>query len=581
MYSWAFIGALASLSVLLAVLQYSWIGEVSRAEQDRLKSNLHATLERLRAEFNGNISQAASALTLSGGEIPTDAAERESIYVQRFKRWRDSSHQERLFASIVRVIPGNGTVTLRLLDQQRLSFRTIDWPTQWSLLRNEVFAQVAAGDDHPRGPPRMGDLDVVLIPLFEGRPEGPPESRMPGLPMEWVALEVDLNYVRSALMPELMDHLTRAIGIGYDAELVSRSDASAIIYQSNPERSERIGAGAADGQVGLLDVQPRPPSSPGERDRLAPAPNGDADPARGRWLLSVRHQAGSLDAVVSRTRWKNIAVTTAVLALMLVTIAALVRFTRRAQALNQLQMQFVAGVSHELRTPLTVIRTAAHNLTAGIVKPGDGDQVQRYGRLIGAQTEKLTALVEQVLGFASAESGRVISKREPVFVDTLIEQSLADCGSAIAESRCAVESNIAPDVAPLFGDSTTLRHALQNLLTNAAKYGAEGQWIGVTAAMARGPKNQPMVEICVADRGAGIPAEERSQIFEPFYRGRRAIDDQVHGTGLGLALVKRIVEAHGGTIEVKPGPDQRGTEFRLQIPPAPPERVDEFADITS
>ena len=122
---------------------------------------------------------------------------------------------------------------------------------------------------------------------------------------------------------------------------------------------------------------------------------------------------------------------------------------------------------------------------------------------------------------------------------------------------------------------------MQNLLTNAAKYGAEGQWIGVTAAMARGPKNQPMVEICVADRGAGIPAEERSQIFEPFYRGRRAIDDQVHGTGLGLALVKRIVEAHGGTIEVKPGPDQRGTEFRLQIPPAPPERVDEFADITS
>jgi signal transduction histidine kinase len=383
-----------------------------------------------------------------------------------------------------------------------------------------------------------------------------------------------------------MDRLTRAVGPGYDAELVSRGDPSTVIYQSAPDAHVRIDSSTSDAQVGLFDVRPRippPPDRPregGSPEHAPPSRPMMPPPARGRWLLSVRHQAGSLDALVARTRLRNIMVTTAVLVLMLLTIAALVRFTRRAQALSELQMQFVAGVSHELRTPLTVIRTAAHNLTTGIVKTGDVNQVQRYGRLIGSETEKLTAIVEQVLAFANSEAGRAIRKREPVAVESLIQQSLADCGTAIADAQCVVESTIAADVVPLWGDPTALRHALQNLLNNAAKYGAEGHWIGVSAAMAAGPRQQPLVEIRVADRGAGIPADERSQIFDPFYRGRRAIDDQVHGTGLGLALVKRIVEAHGGTIGVEPGPDQRGAEFTVRIPAAPPEELDEFADTT-
>ena len=498
------------------------------------------------------------------------------MYIQNFKRWRDSRHQERMFATIVRIAPNkDGTVTLHLLDQARVAFRTIEWPLNWGTLKREVLTEMA-DKSAPGRPPRTGDLDLILMPLFETH-EGPPVERSRPGPAEWVALELDLNYVRSAMMPELMDHLTRAVGPGYDAELVSRSDANAVIFHSDPNSTERIGA-VADAQIELFDPESaRPPNG----RRGEPPLEAVSYPASGHWLLSVRHEAGSLDAMVAQARLKNIAVTTAVLALMLLTIAALVRFTRRAQALSQLQMQFVAGVSHELRTPLTVIRTAAHNLSTGIVKSGDLNHVQRYGQLIGGQTEKLTALVEQVLGFANAESGRVIAKREQVSVEGLIQQSLADCRTVLAGSRCEVESNVAPGVLPLFGDPTALRHAVQNLLTNAAKYGSDGQWIGVSAQMTKGAKNQPMVEIKVADHGAGIPPEERNQIFEPFYRGRRAIDDQVHGTGLGLALVKRIVEAHGGTISVSAGPDQRGTQFTLHIPPAPPEQVDEFADFTS
>jgi signal transduction histidine kinase len=121
-----------------------------------------------------------------------------------------------------------------------------------------------------------------------------------------------------------------------------------------------------------------------------------------------------------------------------------------------------------------------------------------------------------------------------------------------------------------------MKHALQNLLDNAVKYGIEGSnWIGVFASSVV-DRNGPAVEVRVADRGPGIPLDEQDHIFDPFFRGSRAVQDQVHGTGLGLNLVKKIVEAHGGTIRVK-SEQMKGTEFVMRIPAAPAELRDEFA----
>jgi signal transduction histidine kinase len=117
---------------------------------------------------------------------------------------------------------------------------------------------------------------------------------------------------------------------------------------------------------------------------------------------------------------------------------------------------------------------------------------------------------------------------------------------------------------------------MENLIGNAAKYGAYGSsqgtpqgnnWIGIFASKTTG--NSPAaVEIRVADRGPGIPADEQAHIFDPFFRGARAVQDQIHGTGLGLSLVKKIVEAHGGSIRVKSEP-MKGAEFIVQLPAAP------------
>src|SRR5262249_23223734 len=160
------------------------------------------------------------------------------------------------------------------------------------------------------------------------------------------------------------------------------------------------------------------------------------------------------------------------------------------------------GVSHELRTPLSVIRTAAHNLGGGLIS--SGAQVQRYGSLIERESERLTGIVEQVLMFSNAKAGRVISAREAVGIDLLIEEAIDATGKIVAESRCTVEKHIEPDLPPVFADPTALKHALQNLLSNAAKYGSEGGWIGITAASS----DEDMVEIRVADHGPGIPPEE-------------------------------------------------------------------------
>jgi signal transduction histidine kinase len=198
----------------------------------------------------------------------------------------------------------------------------------------------------------------------------------------------------------------------------------------------------------------------------------------------------------------------------------------------------------------------------------DPSQVERYGALIQQESARLTELVERVLQFAGAQAGRIIREPEPLSVETVIEDTLESSKAVIQGSRCVVEKTIEPGLPLILGDPVALKQALENLLSNAAKYGTGGSnWIGVFASKTSG-EEPAGVEIRVADRGPGIPADEQEHIFDPFFRGRRAVQDQIHGAGLGLNLVKKIIEAHGGTIVVHSQP-AKGTEFVVRIPAAP------------
>jgi signal transduction histidine kinase len=221
-----------------------------------------------------------------------------------------------------------------------------------------------------------------------------------------------------------------------------------------------------------------------------------------------------------------------------------------------------------------VIRTAAFNLRGKL--GSNPAQVEKYGALIQDEAEKLTNLVEQVLRFSGARAGHVISDKTPVQLESVIDRLLASRRAIFDAAGVIVETQIDPELPLVLGDEIALRHAVQNLLDNAMKYGMQqSKWIGFSASRAM-ENGTDSVEVRVSDRGAGIPAEEQAQIFDPFFRGRRAIEDQIHGTGLGLSLVKKIAEAHGGSVRVNSSP-AKGTEFILRLPAAPPELQNEFA----
>jgi signal transduction histidine kinase len=570
--SWLFVGALAVLSACLGIMQYRWIGEVSRAERERLRASLQASLNRLSQDFNAELVAACSALAPNIATPESSAAIRESEYAAKYLQARDSGRHARMIKSISLAAPAGNAVELRTLNPTTARFENAEWPTAWTPLR-EWFSEKLFNTDPHRGPNPMGATerfpDLIEAPRF-GTGRGPFAREI-----EWLVIQLDLDYIRGFVIPEL---LQRDLGAGatgdYQTEIVMAENPSTVIYSSDEAPRERIGK-SADATIRLfeprLDFLMRRPDGRGS-GRRGPQPMMASD--RGRWLMSARHRAGSLEAVVQKARWRNLAVTTGLLILLMAATSALVRFTRRAQRLAELQMEFVAGVSHELRTPLSVMRTAGHNLRGRVAS--DPTRVQRYGELIEQESEKLTAIVEQVLRFANANAGRVIGTPEPVGVAELIAEAVKAGRKLIDESGCVLQLKVEPQLPPILADATALQHVLQNLLSNAVKYGSSGKWIGVTASIA---KDGSAVEIRVADHGAGIPAAEVAHIFDPFYRGKKPTEDQIHGTGLGLSLARRIVEAHHGTIEVRSDPDKL-TEFILRLPAAPVQDEHELANST-
>ena len=560
--SWATVGVLGALCLVLAGLQYVWLGELSRAERVRLQEGLQSSLQRLAQDFHGELSGALAALRPLEAQI--EASGREAAYAAQWLRWRENAAQPGLLKAAGLAVPKGEALGFLLFDEGKETFVAAEWPKGWEGMRDVLTQRLRSG----RGAPPAGDNPALLeLPRFQRREGGPGEEA------EWLIVEADLEFVRTAYLPAL---LARHIGTGMPlyARVYDRMDPSKTIFEGGGAEAR----GVAEATVTLLDANTRfeggrrggPPRGKGRGGKKGEGP----DFGHGRWQLEVRYAEGSLDAIVQRIRWRNLGISAAILALMLITAVLLVRYSREQQQLAELQMNFVAGVSHELRTPLTVIRTAAFNLRGRVA--ANPAQVERYGNLIQDESEKLTALVEQVLRFSSARAGHAVGELAPVAVEGVIDEALHSRRLGGAGGRIVVEKNLEDGLPLVMADELALKHAIQNLLDNAVKYGTENSdWIGVTARRVSDAAGEA-VEVRVVDRGPGIPKAEMGSLFDPFFRGKRAQQDQIHGTGLGLNLVKKIVEAHNGVIRVESEPGH-GAAFIIKIPAAPAELQDEFA----
>jgi signal transduction histidine kinase len=340
--------------------------------------------------------------------------------------------------------------------------------------------------------------------------------------------------------------------------------APRIAIQLNPQVKHRqiaIGV-ASDVKLGKDKNRPTSPNLPAgtgaeEISRSLLSHNDEA-----AWRLVVKHRAGSLEAAVTNGRHRNLAISFGILLLLSASVGFIVLSSRRAQRLAKQQMEFVAGVSHELRTPLAVICSAAENLADGVID--HSDQVKRYGGLIRDEGRRLTGMVEQVLEFSGAQSGRKSYELRQTELSQVIEYAITACHLQLAEGGFEIERKIAADLPLVNADGAALGRAIQNLLSNAMKYSGPSRWIGLSVESATAAGGEE-VRIVVSDRGLGISPSELERIFEPFYRGKDVVAAQIHGNGLGLSLVKHIAEAHGGRVSVESRVGL-GSVFTLHLP---------------
>lgn len=246
-------------------------------------------------------------------------------------------------------------------------------------------------------------------------------------------------------------------------------------------------------------------------------------------------------------------------------VAATVLYVRRETSVARLQTEFVNKVSHDLRTPLTSIRLFVETLQGGRLR--DPEKVQQALDLIAAETERLSAMISRLLGWARMEAGRRTYRMAPELPQNVIDAAL----SAFAPQRLTAEVTLHrhipdPESLPLLMvDHAAMSEAILNLLQNAFHYTGPQKVIRIACE-----RRYRGVAISVSDNGPGIPKREHTRIFEKFYRvTREDAPLQVQGTGLGLAMVHHIVRAHGGTIEVESELGQ-GATFTILLPAPPP-----------
>ena len=608
----AIAAGLLALIVLFGTLQYRWLGQISDAERERMKATLAARASGFVQDFDGELTR---AYLLFQTEPVPEGPPVGSQVAARFDRWQATARYPRLIKDVF-LVPAEGS-GLQRFDPAARAMTSVEWPGSMGELRDQITgrADIAAG-------PGRRVIRTLPSPVWERIPAlvvpaalvmFTPQPGTPQLPrLSYTVLLLDRDYITNEMLPALARQHFQGTHDGFDYQLavVSTGDQG-VVYRSTAAFSP-VADARVDASIDLLQVRlqdfggiaaeirrfttfiatgPRADGSPpraqivtGTSEHLAitdrpfslyvqrTGPSGEPSIAATgaaprstttgapRWRLLVKHPSGSLETAVNAARRRNLVVSSSILAVLAASVALLVLSTRRAHELARQQMEFVAAVSHELRTPLAVIRSAGENLADGVV--ADREQVQKYGDLVRREGRRLTELVEQILEFAGIQSGQRALVLRPVPVAPMLRDVVESSRATIEAAGMRVEYDLDESLPPVLGDEAALRRVFQNLVANAIKYGGSGGWLGLRARQAGST-----VHIAVADRGIGIAATEQPRIFEPFYRAPEVVAAQIQGTGLGLSLVKRLVEAHGGRVLVHSAPGA-GSEFVVILPAA-------------
>ena len=252
-------------------------------------------------------------------------------------------------------------------------------------------------------------------------------------------------------------------------------------------------------------------------------------------------------------------------------ISAFVDITRLKEAEDALREadrrkdEFLATLAHELRNPLAPLRTAVSILR--MVGPKDA-QLEGVRDMIERQVNQLVRLVDDLLDLSRVSRGKIALRRERVPLSAVVQHAVETSGPLIEAGKHRLTISDAPETVSVEGDLTRLAQVVSNLLNNAAKYTPEGGHITLSVGAEGG---QAVVR--VRDTGVGIPADMLPNVFQMFTQVDRTLGRSQGGLGIGLALVRRLVEMHGGTVEVHSEGEGRGSEFAVRLPAAATEKA--------
>ena len=583
---------IGALLIGLALLQHRWLDAVSAAERTRMRASAAGRAEAFARDMDRELTRAFLMLGVDAAAVERGD---DAAYARAFAAWKAKAAYSDLVADVwlVQARPDAAAPRVRRFDPSAGRFLESAVPAEMTALLGRLGARRTPNGPGPLA--GLGSTDVSVPAILVPSPQRAPltDPPKPGdrvdhvfvfrndlEPMTWSVIRLDRRALEQRILPDLArKHASGEDGLEYHVTITAPATggvARPVVWRSDPaapapDASPDATAGAFSVRFDDIDsaiLSNLAPDRPGGGTTTAEPVHGtfrkmfalritggDGTDVHAPWTIAFSHRAGSVDAAVAATQRRSAAVAGVVLLLLGGSAALVIVSARRERRLAGRQLEFVAAVSHELRTPLTVIRSAAENLRDGlVVEPA---RVREYGAVLREEGRRLTDMVEQVLAFAGADAAGA-SRRQPVELERLVRAAVADAGLEAEGIETEVEIEAGLHAA---GDEATLAAALRNLLVNLRKYAAEGRYAKVTAHRAG-----PMAEIVVEDRGPGLNADEARHVFEPFFRGRRAAESQAPGSGIGLSLVRRIAEAHGGTVEVRPLP--RGLAFVLRVPAA-------------
>ncbi|HEY9498275.1 MAG TPA: ATP-binding protein [Terrimesophilobacter sp.] len=226
--------------------------------------------------------------------------------------------------------------------------------------------------------------------------------------------------------------------------------------------------------------------------------------------------------------------------------------------LDAVRRDFVANISHELKTPIGAVSLLAEALQAAAKEP---EQVKRFAKRLTKESERLARITQEIIELSRLQAADALSKPNTVDIDHVVAAAI-DQNRVAAEARNMTMASGGDAGAEVFGDESLLVVALHNLISNAIVYSPKGSRVGIGVSNVDG-----IVEVAVTDQGIGIAADELDRVFERFYRIDPARSRHTGGSGLGLSIVKHVVQNHGGDVRVWSQPGH-GSTFTIRLPEA-------------